>query len=486
VSTAYNLSARNELERSDAFADRQQMRQRIAHFLDQAIWWGALAMIPLVAIPQGAERLWWQSAFEVYAFGLASLWLLKGLVSGSWTLRDWSLFTPLLALAGYALLQTLPLFHQGGAATVQDRIQQTISADVFGTYHFAAELLALIVSGALLLNYTRQRERLVWLIYVVIAVGVGSAAFGVFRVIAQRAWPGLIIFGQAQGDGFAQFANRNHFALLLEMVLGLVLGLLLGGGVKRQRLLLHAGLVLLIATTILLTTSRGGVLTMASQVLFLGLWFGISRIGRSKSPVKISGRPVWRLVYRVVLSATLIASLVVVLVIGIVNLGGDPLTTRMERLSGEMGNEEDNTHAKRQDIWRATSRLIKAHPFAGVGLGAYYTAIPKYHDASGRDIPLSALNDYLDLMAGGGLIGVALAVWFLILWLLKTRRRLKSRDTLKRATSFGALGGLFGLAAHSLVDSGLQVPINAVVLIALLVIAAADVRPKNESVRNAS
>ena len=41
------------------------------------------------------------------------------------------------------------------------------------------------------------------------------------------------------------------------------------------------------------------------------------------------------------------------------------------------------TNVQRGDIWQATWQLIKANPLTGIGFGAYQTAIPAYHDASG-------------------------------------------------------------------------------------------------------
>jgi O-antigen ligase len=461
--------------RSDALVDTRFVSERIAYLLDHLIWWCALGLAPLVAIPQGGDKLWWLAAFECYAFGLGILWIANGFFKGDWKLRGGSLFIPLLLLAGYAFVQTLPFLDRAVTPLTVGSGRQTISADVAGTYHFLAELLALIIWGKVLLDYTNSRRRLLWLIYVVIAVGVGSAAFGVFRLISQRAWPALMIFGQGQGDGFAQFANRNHFAFMVEMALGLALGLLLGGGVRRQYLILHVGMVLLLAMTIVLTTSRGGVLAMFGQISFLGLWFAIHRMWRNRSCGNDTARPSWRFIGRIVLSFTLVASFILVIAIGIVNLGGEPLTQRMEKLSGEVGNDEDDTQGKRRDIWQATSSLIKAHPFTGSGLGAYYTAIPTFHHASGRDIPLSALSHYLDLMSGAGLLGVGLAVWFMIFFMVRVGRKLKSRHSFSRAVGLGVAGGVFGLAAHSLVESGLQVPINAIVFFALIVIAVADV-----------
>jgi hypothetical protein len=55
--------------------------------------------------------------------------------------------------------------------------------------------------------------------------------------------------------------------------------------------------------------------------------------------------------------------------------------------------------------------------------------------------------------------------------------RLRSTSAFSRAACFGALVGLAGVAVHSIVDFGLHLTINAVVLFALVTIATANVRP---------
>jgi O-antigen ligase len=119
--------------------------------------------------------------------------------------------------------------------------------------------------------------------------------------------------------------------------------------------------------------------------------------------------------------------------------------------------------------------LIRDHWPLGVGFGGYETAIQKYYDASGRWSPEQAHNDYLELLASGGLIGAALGVWFITALIASARRRLQSSLPLRRAACFGALVGLFGLAIHSLFDFGLHATPNTVVFMGLVAIATVKV-----------
>jgi len=171
-----------------------------------------------------------------------------------------------------------------------------------------------------------------------------------------------------------------------------------------------------------------------------------------------------------------IATIVVIVGVSAVWLGGDLLTTRMKALSGEVSAAAGEQHAgvRRQDVWRSTIALIKAHPIAGSGLGAYAVAITPFHDGSGKWTPEAAHNDYLELAASGGLIAVALALWFGLSLARRAQQQLRRRAAFARAAGIGALTGLFGVAVHSAVDFGLHVTINTIVFIALVVIATRE------------
>ena len=130
----------------------------------------------------------------------------------------------------------------------------------------------------------------------------------------------------------------------------------------------------------------------------------------------------------------------------------------------------------RIEIWRSTWQVIKAHPVFGVGFGAYWVSIDEFSDRSGKFKPFEAHNDYLDILASGGLIGLALAGWFVFLVIKRARIQLRTTDPFRRAACAGALVGLFGVAVHSLVEFGLQRTVNAVIFVVLIAIATADVK----------
>jgi O-antigen ligase len=115
--------------------------------------------------------------------------------------------------------------------------------------------------------------------------------------------------------------------------------------------------------------------------------------------------------------------------------------------------------------------MFAAHPILGVGLGGYWIGITAYHDASGLMTPQEAHNDYLELLSSGGVIGFALCVWFVVAVIRRARENLLADVGYMRAVRLGAILGVVGVAAHSLVDFGLHILVNAVVFLILIMMA---------------
>jgi O-antigen ligase len=163
--------------------------------------------------------------------------------------------------------------------------------------------------------------------------------------------------------------------------------------------------------------------------------------------------------------------LLVIIVAGVFWLGGDQLATGVETATIEMaGGDSSEMHegARRRDIWRATWLMFKTHPIAGAGLGGFWAEVPVHHFASGVSTPQQAHNDYLELLASGGVLGTALFVWFAAVLIRQARQSVKTAEGFQRAVVLGAIISLVGIAVHSLVDFGLHVTINALGFVILL------------------
>jgi O-antigen ligase len=450
-------------------------RERVARLLGSFVFYSLLLLIALVAVPYGTAQPWWQALFECTVFGLAALWIIEGLLSGSWRFSEYSLLWPLVALVAFALWQTVPLNGGDAPPGGVGGVWEAVSADPTGTRRWASKMAALILTGAMLLRYASNERRWRALVYLVIGVAAASAVFGLLRQMTQHEI-GFVLPHLKPGFGYAQFINRNHYAFLMEMALGLVLGLAVSESGRRERLVICLGLAVLLGGTLVLTYSRGGLFSFVCQIILAALlFFTVRRVRDATASRSHAIRWMKRLEDSRVVRALLIICLIVVVSVGIVWVGGDPLVGSLEAIPAEVGAPAEGIRwaVRRKEIWPATWHLIKDHWVTGVGFGGYWMAITAYHQGSGEKMPQEAHNDYLEFLASGGLVGVALGGWFIYAFYRRIRLRLRSTESTGRAMSFGALVGLSGVAVHSLVDFGLHITINAVVFITLLVIATA-------------
>lgn len=471
-----------------AFVQRTHpaLRARLAKLLASINFYALLVLIPLVAVPYGTVEPWWEAVFEALVFAIGALWLIEGMLAGNWLSKEHAIFLPLLVIALYGFIQTLPILPgDGGVGGL--KIWNAISADPFETRRAVLKLLALILYGAMLLRYTTTVGRLRALLFTIIMVAVASAFFGILRQTTQHA-EGFFLPFLKPGTGYGQFINRNHFAYLMEMALGVTLGLTLFKGVRREQVLIYLALAFPVWVALVLCNSRGGLFSMLAQVLFLGLLFVLLQARRGKRGGAEEGteESFWyRVVGMPIFRPVLVLALLVTVFLGAIWIGGEALTSRLETVSTEMAESPDpgTQGVRRQEIWRATWKMIKDHPLAGVGFNGYLAMIPQYHEASGEMTPHEAHNDYLELLASGGVIGVVLALWFLFLFVKATSRGFRARDQFRRAACLGACAGLFAVAVHSVVDFGLHITVNALVFMALLIVAVAIVAGDRSELR---
>ena len=415
--------------------------------LKKLIFGTLISLLIIAAIPYGTVEPWWKAAFVCAVFMICVVAIID---TRSLKIAEGSILLPMLALSALGFVQTLSFGSQQVAGIT---VRNTISADPFQTRFFALQMLALTAWLALLYRYVNTESRMRALVYTILGVAVVSAIFGVLRQATQHQI-GFVLPLLRPTQGYGQFINKNHFAYLMEMAFGLVIGLALAAGIKRERLLIYVALLLPIWTALVLSNSRGGILAMLVQIVSAALLLGSRR-------------------QATVLRAALMVVLVAGVLFGTLWLGGDRLASNFENATSELNAAETNMRAgvSRNEIWRATLKMFAAHPITGVGLGGYWIGITEYHDASGLMTPQEAHNDYLELLSSGGLVGLAIGVWFALMLIRAVRANLAIDTGYIRALRFGAILGITGVAAHSLVDFGLHIMVNAIVFLSLIMIA---------------
>jgi O-antigen ligase len=150
------------------------------------------------------------------------------------------------------------------------------------------------------------------------------------------------------------------------------------------------------------------------------------------------------------------------------NLGG--LAMRMQETTeqGAWG---------RPVIWHDTWRMVSDFPLTGVGTGAFQRAMLGYQEGSRLFFFNHAHNEYLQLLAEGGLLiaaPAAIALLAAIALMLKSLGADRSPIFWIRA---GASCGVVAVAVQSIWDTGLRTPANGVLFAVIAAIALHDPRP---------
>ncbi|HYR76666.1 MAG TPA: O-antigen ligase family protein [Pyrinomonadaceae bacterium] len=454
---------------------------RVLVVLDRVVFYGLIALIALTAIPYGTVHAWSLSAFECAVFLLTLLWIVHGLLAGSWRVGNTRLLFPIFALMVLAALQSVVWWKIDLAGS---KVGYSLSADPFESWVFVFRVSALILVALLLIRFTTSRKRLTVLIHTIIGVAVISALFGIARQAMQHS-PGFVLSKLRPAMGYGQFINKNHFPFLMEMAMGLVVGVAFMRGKRRERIPLYLSALLAMWAALVLSVSRGGLMAMAAQIIFAALLFVNSRRVRKAGSVESqSDRFAWT--RSIAVKGIMATALLGIIVFGIIWLAGDQLATGVESAAAEMttlDRTELHEGSRRRDIWQASWQMFKAHPIVGAGLGGYWAEFPTYHQASGVTTPQQAHNDYLELLSSGGLLGAALLVWFAVVLVKQARRSVRTNEGFQRAATLGAIVGLAGVGVHSIVDFGLHITVNALVFMALLAIISIAPIPKASRLR---
>jgi len=459
--------------------DELPARTRLGVLLNRGLFGSLALLLVLAAIPYGTSHPWWKALFICLILAATIVALIEVLLSGYSGVKGRTVLIPFAAMAALALLQTLPLPGSNSDPALSVGIWKTISADPYQTRFVAMQLLTLALALALLYRYGSSERRIRVLIHVIIGVAVLSAIFGILRQSVQSE-PGFLLPILRPGAGYGQFINRNHFGFMMEMAFGLGLGLIIGGGIKKKHATAYVAMLLPIWTALVLANSRGAILAMITQLVMAGLL-----IRTVKRDSYNYDSPFYRATHSVGLRLSLLLVLVFGAAFGAIWVGGDRLLSSFETISGELSSETSIAQegVTRNEIWRATLRMFSAHPILGVGLGGYWIAITAHHEASGTMTPQEAHNEYLELLASGGVVGFAIGVWFVIAVLQLARKSLNTltaENRFRRAAWFGAVLGISGAAFHSLFDFGLHMMANALIFAVLLMIATATTPSPNQ------
>ncbi len=410
----------------------------MAQRLEAILLPGALGVLVFATLALGATPAWARAATELSVLALLAVWLAAMAWRGELNLRLPPLFFPLLAIFLLACLQAFARLSIYPPAT-------------------RPQVWLLLAAGGLFLLVHNQLTSEGRVEAFVTTLLLFAFALAVFAIVQRLSFNGKVYWfwePHMQGQIFGPFINRNHYAAWMLMLTPLA-------WVKatRQRqsgeARLFWGLVLLVlGLSVMLSLSRAGAILF---VLSFPLYLLLGRSGRRTGRVAVAG------------------ALAVIVLAGAATLALDTgrLLMRWEAL-GKLFTESESVDLYRVHMWRDTLPMIRDHLWLGSGLDTFAVLSDSYRTFPSSARWAQAHNDYLQWLAETGLVGGALALWFL--WTLARTVAEKMRlgaDSRTRQLVAGAALGCLLVLLHSLVDFPLRIPANALLFASLWAVITA-------------
>ena len=453
---------------------------------------GLLLLLVWVPLPFASNRPWAAALMVVFACLLANVAVLawaRGRIAPTPALHHarwaialgalWWLYIGLqsLALPAEWIHALSPHAHEAQqlAALALGRPApeaMTLSLDVHATQEQWLRVLAYACVFCLVLQLVDTRRKLEWLLMALVLSGVAQAVYGSVMVLSGTEYGFFIQKYVNQGLATGTFVNRNHLAGYLNLCLAAGIGLMiakLGGDAVhswRQRLRSLVKLLLgektrlriyliIMVIALVLTRSRMGNTAFFAGTLVVGV-LGLLLMRNAPRSTML-----------------FLASLIAldVLIVG-TWFGVDQVAQRISQTEVTTNAEQVLPTEDRDEVARMAFKMANDFLPAGAGAGSFDAVFPGYANGSFSGWFDYAHNDYLQLLAESGVIGLACCGLIVLLAAWQAIGAMRRRnDPLMRGTAFGVALAICWLLIHSTVDGNMQIPANALTMSVMLALA---------------
>jgi O-antigen ligase len=413
-----------------------ELRRERAALAEKALLYGTFGLLLFGPLAFGAVEPWSIFLMEAGAAALLLIWIVKQVLEGEMKIRWNPLFLP-MGVFGLLILSQLA-FRQ--TAYPHDTISLAL-------LYFSYAILCFIACQTLIKGAQARTLTLVFSLY-----GAALAGFALLQGVSSNGKLYWIRQPRMGGWVYGPYVNHNHYAGLMEMLVPIPLVLALTRLASGRTRALAGAAAAVMAGTIFLSGSRGGMLAIVGEFVILsGLLVKQKRSLRTAIGVGIF----------------------VAIVAGLLTwIGGAELSKRIATVSASHSEISSDVRAY---INRDGLKMFRKKPVLGWGLGTFPVVYPQFRTFYTNFFVNQAHNDYLQLLVETGILGFATMLWFL--WTLYTSaiRKMKNWPSeISGAVALSCVLGLSGILVHSAVDFNLQIPANAALFYVLCTIAASE------------
>ena len=404
--------------------------------LASILLYGTFGLLMFGPLAFGTVEPWSIFLLETAATCLMLLWLAKQWLDGEIKLKQNPLFLPMGAFAVLILVQLL--FRT--TAYSHDTVSGALLYCAYG-------MLCFLSAQTLLRTAQARKLALILCIY-----GALLATFALLQGISPNGKLYWLRMPRMGGWIYGPYVNHNHYAGLMEMLLPIPLVLCLTRLTHSKERAAAAAAAAIMAGTIFLSGSRGGMLALLGELIVLAV-------------VLVKQRRDLR--------TALSLGAFLLIVVGLLTwLGGDELLRRMATVPS---THTDLSNVMRLQINRDGLRMFQHKPVLGWGLESFPVVYPQFRSFYTNFFVNQAHNDYLQLLVEMGLLGFGTMLWFLIVLYRTALKKIGNwTSEVTGALTLACLLGFTGILIHSVVDFNLQIPANAALFYVLCTLAAAD------------
>ena len=417
----------------------ERPRRDLPAILQWVLVFGLCILLIFAVLAFGAVEEWSTLTFEIGAAILFLVWAGRQSVSKQIELTKNPLYPPAVFFLGLILAQIALGRSAYGYVTKYETLE-----------YVSYGIVLLIAAECIREENARKKFALTLIVF---------GACYAFFALAQDLTSGGKIFWihrpQFAGTVYGSYVDHAHYAGLMEMLVPFPLVVALGHLLRGGKRALVAFCAVLMASTICLSGSRGGMIAFSLEMVRFAVFALIQRRN-----------------FRVALGLVLVSALVLAFL----------LFLRKGEVLGRLGHLAPGI---RLDITKDCLKMFLHRPLLGWGLGTFPTVYPSYRSFYTNLFVNAAHDDYAQLLSETGLIGFGLMLWF-VFGLYKNRVPTSRRWEFKwdGAVSLAALLGCTGMLFHSFVDFNLQIPANAAMFYVSCALAASELKSDVNSRRS--
>jgi O-antigen ligase len=381
----------------------------------------------------GAVQEWATATLEIGAALCVLLWAAGRLIVGTPELQRNLLLAPIAFFAAIVCVQLL----SGHTAYWFATWRSALLWSAYGMIFF-------VTTQAL---YRTDRVRMFAFFFVAFGFLVA-----LFSIAQQFTWNGKlywIVPNTQNGWVYGPYVDHAHYAGLMEMLIPIPLVFAMMSRWPRPQRALFGFAALLMAGTIFLSQSLGGIVAFGAQMIFLAIIVAVRE--RSRRQILL----------------LLVMGILLALWLAMLSPGG--ISNRIALLQDPLGRASAGDRIR---IVKDSLRMMAARPVLGWGLGTFPVVYPSFRSFYTNFFVNAAHNDYVQITVETGVLGFALVCCFIVMFYRVALQRVANwRTDLISATTLAAIVGVTGILVHSLSDFNLQIPANAALFFALTAVA---------------